>query len=343
MLNTVTTSLPLSITCFIVAAIAIALAGIRLTRVADKLADKTGWGEALVGAIFLGGSTSLPGIITSVTAALDGRPSLAVSNAVGGIAAQTVFLALADLTYPKANLEHAAASVANLTQGTLLITLLAVPLLAMFNPAVTLYGVHPASILLIVGYIFGLRLVSQAKTKPMWSPEDTEDTQVDEAAEEVSDSMLSLWLQFLPLMLVIGSAGYVVAKTGGAIASQTGLSETVVGSMLTAISTSLPELVTAIAAVQQGALTLAIGDIIGGNCFDVLFVAFADIAYSGGSIYHAISGREGFIIALTILMTGSLLLGLLRRERYGIGKIGFESFLIIMLYVGGVIIVFSTQ
>ena len=128
-----------------------------------------------------------------------------------------------------------------------------------------------------------------------------------------------------------------------AVSSQTGLSETVVGSTLTAISTSLPELVTAIAAVQQGALTLAIGDIIGGNCFDVLFVAFADIAYQDGSIYHAISDREGFIIALTILMTGSLLLGLLRRERYGIGKIGFESFLIIMLYVGGMAVVLASR
>lgn len=342
MLTAITSSLPISITCFVVAAVAIALAGIRLTRVADKLADKTGWGEALVGAIFLGGSTSLPGIITSVTAALDGRASLSVSNAVGGIAAQTVFLAIADITYTKANLEHAAASVANLTQGTLLITLLSVPLLAMFNPEVTLFSVHPASIVLIVGYMFGLRLVAKAKTEPMWSPEKTEETQVDEEAEEVADSLWSLWLQFLPLMLVIGVAGFVVAKTGGAIATQTGLSETVVGSMLTAISTSLPELVTAIAAVQQGALTLAIGDIIGGNCFDVLFVAFADIAYAGGSIYHAISDREAFIIALTTLMTGVLLLGLLRRERYGIGKIGFESFLIIALYVGGVAIVFAT-
>ncbi|MGF1538320.1 MAG: sodium:calcium antiporter [Elainellaceae cyanobacterium] len=339
-----TPSLPLNIVFFITAAVIIALAGIRLTKIADKLADKTGWGEALVGAVFLGGSTSLPGIITSVTAALDGRAALAVSNAIGGIAAQTVFLAFADLTYPKANLEHAAASVANLTQGTLLITLLAIPLLAVFNPSVTLWGIHPASILLILAYLFGLRLISKAKTEPMWLPEDTEDTELDEGAEEdIPDSMLSLWGQFIPLMVVIGGAGYVVAKTGGAIASQTGLSETVVGGMLTAISTSLPELVTAIAAVQQGALTLAVGDIIGGNCFDVLFVAFADIAYRDGSIYHAISNREAFIMSLTILMTGMLLLGLLRRQRYGIGKIGFESFLILMLYVGGFVIVIATQ
>lgn len=90
-----------------------------MTKVADRLADKTGLGEAVVGALFLGGSTSLPGIVTSVTTAAGGHAELAISNAWGGIAAQTAFLGLADIVYPKANLEHAAASAANLSQGTL--------------------------------------------------------------------------------------------------------------------------------------------------------------------------------------------------------------------------------
>jgi len=114
----------------------------------------------------------------------------------------------------------------------------------------------------------------------------------------------------------------------------------VVGELFTAISTSLPELVTSIAAVRQGALTLAVGDIIGGNSFDVLFIAFADMAYRQGSIYHALTQSQSFIIALTILMTGILLLGLLRREKHGIGNIGFESFSILLLYIGGFSLLF---
>ena len=97
---------------------------------------------------------------------------------------------------------------------------------------------------------------------------------------------------------------------------------------------------TSIAAVRQGALTLAVGDIIGGNSFDVLFIAFADFAYRDGSIYGAIAESQSFVIALTILMTGILLLGLLRREKYGIGNIGFESFLILLLYLGGFALLF---
>jgi cation:H+ antiporter len=98
--------------------------------------------------------------------------------------------------------------------------------------------------------------------------------------------------------------------------------------------------VTSVAAVRRGALTLAVSGIIGGNCFDVLFVAFSDFAYRPGSIYHAITTRQIFIIALTMLLTGILLLGLLRREQHGIGNIGFESFLILMLYLGGFLLLF---
>ena len=88
------------------------------------------------------------------------------------------------------------------------------------------------------------------------------------------------------------------------------------------------------AAVRRGALTLAVGGIIGGNAFDTIFLAFSDVAYREGSIYHAISERQVFLISLTVLLTGLLLLGLLRREKHGVANIGFESFLILVMYFG---------
>ena len=124
------------------------------------------------------------------------------------------------------------------------------------------------------------------------------------------------------------------------IAGQTGLSESVVGGLFTAVSTSLPELVTTVAAVRHGALTLGVGGVIGGNCFDLLLLAFSDLAYRQGSIYTAIANRQIFVMALTMLMTGILLLGLLEREKHGIGNIGFESVLILLIYAGGIAMLF---
>lgn len=110
-------SLELSIAAFVAAALVIGVAGVLLTARAERLAVVTGLGELLTGAVLIGAVTSLSGLVTSITAAYGGHASLAVSNSLGGIAAQTVFLAIADMAYRRANLEHAAASEANLLQG----------------------------------------------------------------------------------------------------------------------------------------------------------------------------------------------------------------------------------
>lgn len=95
-----------------------------ITRVAVELAKVTGLGEAVMGALFLGARTSLPEIATSVTAAIGGHADLAMSNAIGSVAGQTAFLALADMAYRHANLEHAAASAENLMLAALLTAIL---------------------------------------------------------------------------------------------------------------------------------------------------------------------------------------------------------------------------
>ena len=337
-------SLTVDVVLFFVAAIVIAFAGTKLAAIADQLADATGWGEATVGALILGGSTSLSGIVTSIVAASGGHPDLAVSNALGGIAAQTAFLCIADIFYRKANLEHAAASLASLVQGTLLITLLTLPLMAIAAPAVVAFNIHPASALIPLGYIFGLRLSNEVQTAPMWKPSYTIETIEEEDDSKVERSeLLKLSLSFAALAVTIAGAGYIIAQSGITIATETGLSETFVGGLLTALSTALPELVISIAAVQRGALTLAVSGVIGGNTFDVLLIAFSDFAYRQGSIYEALTEQQIFVMALAILMTGVLLLGLLRREKYGFANIGFESVLILGLYLGGFSLLFWWQ
>ena len=82
------------------------------------------------------------------------------------------------------------------------------------------------------------------------------------------------------------------------------------GLLLTATATSLPELVTSVAAVRRGALTLAVGGIIGGNAFDTLFTAASDIAYREGSIYKQMD--DGLLLWVSLLLLFGLLLVHLR-------------------------------
>ncbi|MDK1349227.1 cation transporter, partial [Streptomyces sp. 378] len=263
---------------------------IRLAGLGDTLADRTGWGEALFGAVLFGLVTSLSGIVmTAVSAAAD-QPRLAYSNAVGGIAAQTVALVVADAFLRKVNLEHAAASVSNMLFGCLLIGLLGIALMATFSPSVTFLSLHPASVVLVAFYLGALVLI-RSRGEPMWQAVHTRDTLPDVPDADVqglaAHSTPRLWSEFAAVAGLVAVGGWAVARAAEGIVEHTGLSAGLVGAVFMGLANALPETVTSIAAVRRGAVTLAIAAIIGGNCLDALNLVVGDIAYRGGSLYHA--------------------------------------------------------
>lgn len=331
-------SLPIVLLIFAAAGAVVIFASIRATHLADTIADRTRIGEAMAGGLILGGATSLSGVVVSVTAANSGDASFAVSNAVGGIAAQTLFLALADMLWKGANLEHAAAEPANLFQAVMLIILLAFPVLAMAGPDVSFLGIHPVSVLIFLAYLYGVRLSSTVAEDPMWTPVETRDTRHDEPEDdtEQNKSAKRPAMIFIALVTLMGLAGWVISQIGGSFITRFGLSSSLVGALLTAVVTSLPELVTTIVAVRKGALQLAVGGIIGGNTFDTLFLVFSDVAYRDGSIYNAVGLTDLYWLATGLLMTAVLLAGLVLRQRRGPARIGVESVVMICIYASAV-------
>lgn len=320
----------------------ILVAGSRLARVADELADRTGMGEAVTGALLLGAVTSLPGLMASALAASRGLPELAASNAIGGIAAQTLFLVFADFFHKPANLEHAAASGTNLFQGSLLIVLLAAPLAAANGPDINVVGVHPVSLLMFIIYLGGQRIAARVRREGMWIPKDTKETSEDEPDDGNNAKPLGRMLfGFLVLGFLTAAAGWMVGDAGISLVEKLGWKQGVVGGLLTAISSSLPELVTTIACVRRGAYTLAVSGIVGGNAFDTLFLAVSDGFYTEGSIYHAMSSRQEFFLVISIMMSAILVAGLIRRERSGPANVGLEGVLLILCY-GLAVVVMST-
>lgn len=325
-------SLITSIVAFGIAAVVIVIAGSQLARLADALADRTGMGEALFGVLLLAGVTSLPDFAATLSAAIDGRPDLAMSNVMGSMAVNLAFLGVADIVYRKANLEHASASSVNLMLAGLLIVLLTLPLLAVFTPTLSQWSLHPITPVIVVAYLFGLHLVHRTRAKPMWFPRLTYQTVSDEPEKHPRGHSVTMWLWFISMAVVTGIAGWVLMEAAKGIADLAGLSETLVGGVFTALATSTPELVTTIAAIRIGALTLAVSNIFGTNCFNMLVIAAADAGYVHGSIYHDMAPVQMTWGLVSVLMTAILLLGLIRRETYGIGRIGFESALILFVY-----------
>ena len=319
----------------------ILVAGVKLTRAADELAAVTGLASALVGAVVLGAMTSLSGAVTSISAAFGGQAELAISNALGGIAVQTVFLVLADLSYRHGNLEHDAATITNLFNGCLLMLLLDAVLIAMLVPPVAVFGISPFTVIILMTYGAGIRLGAKVSRTPMWTP-----APVDSASEcperprqrHVNPGIAGKVCGIAGFGLVTGIAGYCIAESAAVLSRETGIAQGIMGGFFTAIASSSPELVTTLSAIRRRALALAVGGILGGNAFDVLFVAFADIAYRDGSIFHAVTPAQSFLIVLVMMMTSVLLLGLISRQRHGVGNIGFEGVLIALIYGIGMLL-----
>ncbi|WP_306155042.1 sodium:calcium antiporter [Roseovarius sp. MMSF_3281] len=327
-------STPLLLLAFGVAGAVVVVASVRATALADMLADRTRLGEALAGGLILGGATSLSGIIVSTSGAWSGDASFAFSNAIGGIAAQTLFLALADVLHRDANLEHSAAQPENLVQAVMLIILLSLTLLGIFGPDVAVLGIHPVSVVLFLAYLTGLRISGQVSENPMWTPVQTHETRRDEPedSDERHRSAKGPALAFLGLVALLGTCGLIIGQAGGAFIARFGLGSSLVGALITAVVTSLPELVTTLAAVRRGALQLAVGGIIGGNTFDSLFLVFADAAYRDGSLYHALARDDVYWLATGLVMTSVLLAGLVFRQKHGPGRIGLDGVLMIGVY-----------
>ncbi|WP_078857160.1 sodium:calcium antiporter [Streptomyces sp. NBRC 109706] len=327
-----------SVALFLAAGLLTVLGSVRLATLGDVLADRTGWGEALFGAVFFGLVTSLSGIVMTAVSAADNHPDLAYSNAVGGIAAQTLAVAAADAVYRRVNLEHATASLPNLLFGCLLIGLLGLALMGTFSPEVTVWGVHPVSLAMVAFYWGGLRLISD-RSRPMWTAVRTPDTVPDlphaEGATRTRPTR-ALWAEFLGVAVLVMAGGWVIARAAETFVAVTGLRAGFVGAVLMGVVNALPETVTAIAAVRRGAVTLAIAAVIGGNCLDALNLVVGDVAYRGGSLFHAADADQLFLTAAALVMTTVLLGGLLVRQERGWLRLGFDGVLLIGIYAATV-------
>lgn len=321
------TGLTAALPLFALATAVVALVAPRLAKVADQLGTRTGIGNSLAGAVFLGACTSVPGLVVTVSATLRGDVELAAANAVGGVAAQTTFLALADVAYRRGSLTRDAVSPRALSQVALLLVLLAVPLLAVsgYPDATVLDRVHPASLVLLVAYPAGMWV---ARRQPRRPGEDEGGRDSD--SDEGRPSLAGLWLRLAGYASVVGVAGYLISTQVGPIADSIGLTTVAAGALLTAAATSSPELLTAISAARRGRPALAVGDIVGGNNFDLLFLAVADLVLAG-SLYADLGPAFPLLIGVAVLLNAALLLGFVRGrpER----RVSPPNVLVLALYV----------
>lgn len=334
-----------SILLFFLAAGIILYIGPKLSLAADEVGRRTGIGATLAGALFIGATTSLPGIIVSLKTAIEGQADLSVSNSIGGVAAQTLFIGIADAALRKGHLTHQNTLTQSLIQTSVLIALLTLILLAMTMGEYSIFNIHPVSPVIFITIILGFRIIRSSKKHPQWKALEKSALAEDQKKKSTetplsSKSKSELIRNYIIYAVAIGTGGWLISTSGSNLVKETGISPVIMGATLMAIASSLPELVTAVASVRRGSVGLAIGNIVGGNAFDTIMVVIADIAYIKGSVFNALDKQVTFLTVITLLMSSVLLIGLIRREKKGLANIGVESYLIMIIYAGAMAVIF---
>ena len=222
---------------------------------ASWFAEATGIPKFVVGATIVSFATTLPEMLVSVRAAMNGSAQLAIGNAVGSVTANTTLI-----------------------MGVSLVAMAGV----ISRKEFALKGG------LLLGAVVGLTVLSLSGALPVWSAfilwaiflAFMISNVIEGKKNAANDSIDSYEKKEIPskiLFFVLGTASIVfgaefLVSSGKTIASGIGISETIIGFTVIALGTSLPELVTTLTAIRKKENSLSVGNIIGANIIDTTLI-----------------------------------------------------------------------
>lgn len=317
---------------FLTCVILIVIAGVRLCRYGDIIADKTGLGGTWIGLVMVATVTSLPELATGIASVtVAAAPDIAVGDVLGSCVFNLLIVVILDLMHRGESVYHTA------SQGHILAGSFGIMLIgfAGFNIVLSANGAALAighvgiySPLILVIYVVAIRTVYRYERRQIANL--TSET-VDRY-QEISLGHAGLRYAFAAIVVI--GAGVALPFVAKAIAGQMGWSQSFVGTLLVALATSLPEMVVTIAALRIGAIDMAIGNLFGSNLFNILVLVVDDIAYVQGPLLSHISPVHAMSAFSALMMTGVAIGGLLYRPRARVFKsVGWASIVLFVVYV----------
>ena len=223
---------------------------------ASWFAEATGIPKFVVGATVVSFATTLPELLVSVRAAMNGSAQLAIGNAVGSVTANTTLImgvSLVAMAGVVSRKEFA------LKGGLLLAAIVGLTVLSLSG----LLPVWSAFILWAIFIAFMISNLIEGK-KSATTLENTNTYDKKEIPGKI-------------ILFIVGTAAIVfgaefLVSSGKTIAAGIGISETIIGFTVIALGTSLPEFVTTLTAIRKKENSLSVGNIIGANIIDTTLI-----------------------------------------------------------------------
>lgn len=231
------------------------------------LARRTGLPRIVIGATILSLGTTTPEAFVSVMAAWMGNPGLALGNGVGSIIADTGLIFGLTCLLTRVPMNKFILNRTGWVQVGAATLLVIVALAAMgLNPGEPVLGrwVGVFFLVLLVGYMYAAYL---------WAKQGAGSAFAD---DEIDLSKLSslpkCWLMLLSGLALVVISARILVTAAAELAARFGMPEDVIAATIVAFGTSLPELITAIASVRKGHPEIMVGNVIGADVLNCLFV-----------------------------------------------------------------------
>lgn len=223
--------------------------------------------ELLIGATIVSIGTTLPEVMVSSQAALQGNAGISYGNAIGSIICNTSLIAALTVAIRPAKVNK---------------KVIWFPVAAFFTAA-ALYAGFTYSAgrffrwngILFLSLFAAYMVITVMKMK---KDPDACDTSENEASKERTLLQESLLLVAGAVAIAVGA--HFLVNNGTLIAAWLGVPDSVIGLTMVALGTSLPELITAITSLAKGHSSLSLGNIIGANLFNIVLVSGAAITIS---------------------------------------------------------------
>jgi cation:H+ antiporter len=323
---------------FTICAIIIFFAGKKLSYYGDQIAGLTGMGRAWIGIILMASVTSLPELAVGISSsAMIKSADLAVGNIFGSCAFNLCLIALLDVFVPKGKFIFSSASQSHVLATAIGILLLGVAGAGLLlpNDIYVLPWLGLSSLSFFAIYLGSVRLMYNYELKNRGQAEGEHSTIPAGMTLGKAAGMYTFYAA------ITVSAAIFLPQFAEEIATKTGMGESFAGTLLLAISTSLPEIAVSITAIRMGALDMSVGNLVGSNIFNVVILAVNDMFYTGGHLLKEASDIHLVSVLATIMMSAIAIIGLTYRPTGRKYLMGWDALAILVVYIFNLVLIYK--
>lgn len=278
------------------------------------IAAKFGIPQLVIGLTIVAMGTSSPEAAVSISAALKGSAEITIGNIVGSnILNILIILGISSVIVPLA--------VAKSTMRYEIPFMIVITVLLLVTGLNGSIGIVEGIILLSAFAVYLTYLFIMAKN----------DMKQEDSPKDISTVKAALFIILGLAMIVLGSNFTVDAAS--AIALSLGLSERFIGLTIVALGTSLPELCTSVSAARKGNADIAIGNIVGSNIFNILFIVglsalITEVPFARNFIFDTLIAAAAAVMLLICCLLGK---GRLKRSAGILMLIGYTVYFAVIL------------